>query len=98
MGSYKLQSARAASAVVFFMTGAVFASWASRVPAVQERLELSAGQLGLAVLGLEAGAIVGLPLGAVLATRLGSRSSLRFGFAVYPSGLAAAAVAPGSGG
>ena len=69
--------ARAATTVVFFATGGIFASWASRIPAVQERLDLSAGELAIAILGIEGGAVLGLPLGGALTTRIGSRWTLR---------------------
>ena len=82
-----LVGARSAKFVVFFVTGAVFAAWATRIPGTQERLGLSPGSLGLAILGLEGGAIVGLPLGAMLVSRLGSPASLRLGFAVFPAAL-----------
>jgi MFS family permease len=86
--------ARVATGVVFFVTGFVVAAWATRVPAVQERLGLSPGSFALAVLGLEGGALVGLPAGGGLVARVGSRPSLRVGFAVYPAALVAVALAP----
>src|SRR5688572_3618074 len=89
--------ARAATAVVFFVTGFVVAAWATRIPAVRERLALSPGTLALAVLGLEGGALAGLPAGGALVARLGSRPSLRLGFAVYPAALLGVALAPGLG-
>jgi MFS family permease len=89
--------ARRAATAVFFVTGWVYAAWASRIPAVKEALDLSDGALGLAVLGLEAGAIVGLPAGGVLVARLGSRRALGLGYAVYPAALLAIAWAPGLG-
>jgi MFS family permease len=92
-----LRRARVATTAVFFITGGVFASWAARIPAVQERLDLSPGELALAILGIEGGAVAGLPAGGALVTRLGSRTSLRLGFAVYPPALVAVAVAPGLG-
>jgi MFS family permease len=90
----ELRQARAATFAIFLATGAVFAAWATRIPATQERLNLSAGALGVAVLGLEGGAIVGLPLGAALVAKTGSRSSLGVGFAVYPTALVGVALAP----
>jgi MFS family permease len=84
-----------AAALLFFLCGLVSATWAARVPAIQEDLELSPGALGLAVLGLEAGAIAGLPAGGALVGRRGSRAVLRVGFAAYPLALAAVAAAPG---
>src|SRR4051794_2476329 len=81
-------------AVIFFLAGGLLASFAARVPAVQERFGLSEGALGLAFLTLEAGAVIGLPLGGALCARAGSRRALRVGFVVYPVGLAAIAWSP----
>jgi MFS family permease len=87
--------ARAATALIFFLTGAVFAAWSTRLPAIKERLGLSDGALAVAILGLEAGAIAGLPLGGALVARAGSRAALRASFAVYPLGLVAVSLARG---
>jgi MFS family permease len=89
-----LGQARAATWVAFFVTGLVAATWAARIPAVQDRLGLSPGGLAVAVLAIEGGALLGLPLGGALVTRRGSRYGLRAGFAVYPPGLLVVAVAP----
>ena len=95
MASIEDRRARAATAVVFFVTGFVVAAWATRIPAVQERLALTPGSFAVAVLGLEGGALAGLPAGGALVARLGSRPSLRLGFAVYPTALFGVAAAPG---
>lgn len=92
MSSARL-SARVGATVVFFLTGAVFATWASRIPTIQDRLHLSPGALSLALLGSEAGALIGLGLGARIVVAVGSPAGLRLGFAVYPTALAAAAIA-----
>jgi MFS family permease len=81
-------------AIVFFVAGAMLASFAARAPALQARFELTDGALGLAFACLEAGAIVGLPLGGALCARAGSRTALRLGFVVYPCGLAGIAWSP----
>jgi MFS family permease len=94
MASVEDRRARVATTVVFFMTGFVFAAWGTRIPAIQERLALSPGELAVAVLGLEGGAVIGLPAGGALCSRLGSRQSLRIGLAIYPTALFAAALAP----
>jgi MFS family permease len=86
--------ARAATTAVFFLTGALYAAWATRIPTVQERLDLSPGMLGLAILGLELGAVTGLPAGGALVDRVGSASALRVGFVLYPAALFAVALAP----
>src|SRR3954454_12720740 len=90
----ELSRARVATTAVFAVTGFVFASWAARIPAVQDRLELSPGSLGIAFLALNAGAVLGPPGGGALVAAAGSRRSLRAGFAVYPPALVSAAVAP----
>jgi MFS family permease len=86
--------ARAATALVFFLTGVVGGTWSARIPAVQERLDLSDGALGVALLGLEGGAVLGLPLGGALVARIGSRWSLRVGFGVWPLTLVSVAIVP----
>ncbi|MFE1956771.1 MFS transporter [Streptomyces sp. NPDC059479] len=85
---------RVAVSAVFFITGAAFAAWASRVPAVQERLGLSEGQLAVALVGLSGGAFLGLPLVGGLVARYGSRPVLHTGMAVYLAGLTGLAFAP----
>lgn len=72
----RLRRARFAISAVFLLTGFVFASWAARIPTIKTQLELSDGQLAVALIGLEAGAVAGLQLGAVMVTRLGSRRVL----------------------
>ena len=89
-----MRAARIATTAVFFLTGATMAAWSTRVPAIQERLDLSAGGLAIAILGLEGGAVVGLPAGGALVTRLGSRTGLALGFAGFPSSLFAVGLAP----
>jgi MFS family permease len=58
---------------IFFLNGFGFGSWAVRIPAVQERLDLGEGLLGLALLGMAAGSLVSMPLAGGLVSRLGSR-------------------------
>ncbi|HVU65751.1 MAG TPA: MFS transporter [Ktedonobacteraceae bacterium] len=67
------RAARLAVAVLFFLTGVTFASWAARIPAVQSRLGLSPGELGVALLGTAVGELVFMNLAGYLAARFGSR-------------------------
>jgi MFS family permease len=97
MPSVQDRRARAATTVVFFVTGFVIAAWGTRIPAIQERLALSPGEFAVAVLGLEGGAVIGLPTGGALCSRLGSRLTLLVGFCLYPTALFAATLAPGLG-
>lgn len=67
------RQARATVSAIFFLTGAGTANWAVRIPAVQERLALGEGRLGLALLGVSAGALVAMPVAGRLVARHGSR-------------------------
>ncbi|MFD8377330.1 MFS transporter [Streptomyces sp. NPDC059679] len=69
-----LRRARTAVSAIFFVHGAIFASWAARVPAVQDELTLSAGVLGLVLAGPGLGALAGSQAGGLLVRRLGSRT------------------------
>jgi predicted MFS family arabinose efflux permease len=89
-----LRAARAATALTFFLTGAVFATWATRLPALTERLALSPGGASVALAGLEAGALAGLAVAGRLVKARGSARSLRVGFAAYPTALVAVALTP----
>jgi predicted MFS family arabinose efflux permease len=53
---------RAAITAVFFVNGALFASWASRIPALSDRAGATTGELGLALLAPALGAVVAMPL------------------------------------
>ncbi|KIF02577.1 hypothetical protein PL81_29175, partial [Streptomyces sp. RSD-27] len=86
---------RTAVCAVFFVTGAAFATWAARVPAVQDRLDLSAGELAVALVGLSGGAFLGLPLVGGLVARFGSRTVLCAGMAAYLGALASLPHVPG---
>jgi MFS family permease len=86
--------ARLGTTVAFAVTGVVAATYAARLPAVQDRLGLSSGGVALVVLAVEGGALAGLPLGAAVVARHGSRRGLRGAFAVYVPGVLAVALAP----
>ncbi|MFI6359194.1 MFS transporter [Streptomyces sp. NPDC050743] len=66
--------ARVAVTAIFFVHGAVFASWAARVPAMQTELRLSDGLLGLVLVGPGVGALVGSQAGGLMVRGLGSRA------------------------
>ncbi len=54
--------ARAAITIVFFVDGGLFATWASRIPALSDRAGASAGTLGLCLLAPAAAAVFAMPL------------------------------------
>ena len=55
-------SARAGITVAFFVNGALFATWASRIPALSSRVGATTGVLGLALLAPAVGAVIAMPL------------------------------------
>jgi MFS family permease len=63
---------RVALCAVFAAHGFIFASWAVRVPAVKEQAGASPAALGLALLGLSAGAVATMLAAGALCRRLGS--------------------------
>jgi MFS family permease len=66
--------ARVCVSLIFFLNGTVMGTWATRIPAIQAKLGINPGELGLALLGASIGALVGLNLSGYLAARFGSRS------------------------
>jgi MFS family permease len=67
-----LSRLRFALCAVFAAHGFMFASWAVRVPAVKEQTAASSAALGLALLGLSAGAVATMLLAGALCRRFGS--------------------------
>lgn len=71
-----------------------FGTLAARVPAIKDRLALSDGELGLALLFIAAGALCAFPLVGRLIASAGSRPVTRAGLVLMPAALALVAVAP----
>jgi MFS family permease len=63
---------RAALTVFFALDGFVFAGWVVRIPAIKEQTNASASALGLALLGVSAGAVVTMTLTGRLCRRYGN--------------------------
>lgn len=68
-----VRPARIAVLLMFFINGAVFANWVSRIPQIQDKLTLSEGQLGVVLLGVAVGVLVALSLVGGLVARHGSK-------------------------
>lgn len=58
---------------MFFACGIAFASWASRIPEIKEKLELNDAQLGNVLLFMTMGSICALPLAGIIINKVGSR-------------------------
>lgn len=90
---------RATGAVlaVFFLNGFLFASWASRLPAVRDALDVTPGQIGLVLLVGAAGSVVALPLTGAVIERLGTTLTNRLAAALTAAGFVAALLAVAAG-
>jgi hypothetical protein len=93
--SAELRRARVGVALTFLLTGVVFGTWSARLPAIKHALDLGDGALGVAFMGLNAGAVVGLQLGGALVPMTGSRTALRVALPLYAAALAGPALAGG---
>ncbi|MBN7818345.1 MFS transporter [Bowmanella yangjiangensis] len=66
------RSPKLAVSVVFLFNGALFGTWASRIPSIKQGLQLSASELGMLLLLLALGAILAFPLAGSASDRLGA--------------------------
>ena len=66
-----------ATYAAFIATGFAFASWASEIPQVRDRLGLSSAELGLVLLAIAAGSVISLPLAGPVVARIGSRRTVQ---------------------
>jgi predicted MFS family arabinose efflux permease len=57
----------------FAGAGFAFASWASRIPQVRDRLHLSPADLGLVLLAIAAGSVIALPISGMIVHRWNTR-------------------------
>ncbi|WP_240134692.1 MFS transporter [Streptomyces sp. MUM 178J] len=71
-GPADLTRLRTALTVFFALDGFLFAGWVVRIPAIKQQTGASASDLGLALLGVSAGAVVTMTLTGSLCRRFGS--------------------------
>lgn len=86
--------ARWAVAAVFFANGAMIGSWAAHIPLAKERLGIGHAALGVALLGMAAGALITMPLAGGLIARLGSAAVTRVSTIVFCLALPLPVIAP----
>lgn len=67
----------------YFVTGIVFASWASRIPDIRHALQLSDGELGSVLFAIPAGQLVMMALSGVLVNKYGSKITLTIATSCY---------------
>jgi MFS family permease len=78
-----MRRSRIAVGSAFFLHGLCFASWGARIPAIQQRLNLSEAQLGSVLFALPVGSILSMPLAAWLVAKFGSRLVLSLALLLY---------------
>lgn len=83
--------------MTFLLSGFNFSSWAARLPAVRDALELTPNRMGLLLLVGAVGSLVSLPLSGVVVQRLGARRTVEVSAGLNSGGLALAAVGVGVG-
>src|ERR1700753_1385806 len=74
---------RTATLVFFFLSGFGYSTWASRIPAIQQKLHLNEAQLGIALLAAPLGVLVTVPFTSNLLNRYSSKSIMIFGAVFY---------------
>ena len=67
----------------FFLAGICFASWASRIPDIQNRLHLNSAALGGVLLCLPVGLLTSLPIAGFLVAKYGSRIMVMLAALLY---------------
>ncbi|MEV4276879.1 MFS transporter [Actinoplanes xinjiangensis] len=82
-------------AALFFALGFQYSTWASRIPALADRLHLSAAEVGVLLLAAGVGAVVSAPLVPRLMAALGSRRLALAAVLVLAAALAGLETAPG---
>ena len=87
----RLNAASLAVFVTFLLNGFNFASWAARLPAVRDGLDLRPEQIGLLLLVGSIGSLVALPLSGMVVQRLGARRTILIFATLNAAGLLLAA-------
>ncbi|MEO7119633.1 MAG: MFS transporter [Ginsengibacter sp.] len=82
-GKVQLRRIRWAVNVFFFFYGFLFATWASRIPAIQQQLNLSDAKLGLVLLGMPLGSFIALPFSGIFTSKHGSKVIIIISSFVY---------------
>lgn len=87
----QVRAASLAVFTVFALAGFNFSTWAARLPAVRDGLDLSPGQMGLLLLVGSVGSLVALPLSGLVVTKIGAPRAVMTFALLNAIGLATAA-------
>ncbi|WP_033817902.1 MFS transporter [Kitasatospora sp. MBT63] len=89
-----VRRARASIALVFAVHGAVTGTFVTRIPWIQDHLDLSPGRLGLALVLPAVGASLAMPLAGRVVHRYGARAAVRGLLTLWCLSLAVPALSP----
>ncbi|MEJ7692020.1 MFS transporter [Daejeonella sp.] len=92
------RKSRFAVSAIFFAYGLTFASWASRIPTIQQELNISDRVLGLVLFALPAGLFLCLPFSGSIINRFGSRKVVIVSAMIYTLLLLAIGIVQGLAG
>ena len=90
----RARRARTAVYWVFGVNGCVLSTWASRLPAIRDALDLSPAQIGFVLLAVSVGAMAGLPLSGPVVHRLGPSRTVAAAAVVCTGGVLGVGLAP----
>ncbi|MFC6768690.1 MFS transporter [Natrinema soli] len=79
----KVRSARVANSIAFVILGAIFATWAVRIPAIESLFHLTKTDISIALLGLAVGSILGLIASGALVARYSAKAVVRLAIITY---------------
>jgi MFS family permease len=79
LGRKTPKQARISVAIFFFISGFTFSTWASRIPTIQQQLQLNEAQLGSTLFAMPIGLMITMPLTGFLLTRFSSKSIMVIG-------------------
>lgn len=82
-GPFQLRMHRISVGAIFFMHGLCFASWASRIPTLQENLNLTAAALGTVLFALPVGFFISLPFAGWFVGKVGSKKVVVLSAVLY---------------
>jgi MFS family permease len=74
---------RISISLLFFFYGLSYSSWASRIPNIQQTLQLSDASLGAVLLGMPIGSFLTLPFSGILVAKIGSHNVVRYATLLY---------------
>lgn len=83
MSETKQKHIRTACSIFFFISGFGYASWASRIPTIQQQLNLNEAQLGTVLFAMPVGLILTLPLTKYLLRKYSSNLIMLFGALLF---------------